>query len=304
VGTIEATARPDWLPHEEYPFESRFVTVDGHRIHYVDEGDGPLLLFVHAGPGWSFVFRGPIVELRDRFRCVALDLPGSGLSPVERGSRVTFASSSRALEGFVRALDLNDVTLVAHDIGGPVSIDAFSRLEDRLRGFVITGSFAWPMREYPAIARMLRLVGSPAIGILDGATNLIARSTARFGLAPLSAAGRRAYRGPYRDRHVRRNARSMLGQAATSDDFLAGVRDRAPETVGGLPALIIWGEKDPTRKHGWPDRWQRVLPRARSHVIRGARHFPQMNAPKEVAGLIESWWREDVAPPLASKADG
>jgi haloalkane dehalogenase len=286
--------RPAWLPHAEYPFESRFITVDGQRIHYVDVGEGPLLLFVHAGPGWSFVFRGLIVELRERFRCVTLDLPGSGLSPVEEGSSVTFASSSHALEGFVRALELHEVTLVAHDIGGPVAIEAFSRLEGRLRGFVVTGSFAWPMREYPSIARMLRLVGGRAMGVLDAGANLIASSTARFGLGSLSAAGRRAYRGPYRDRGVRRNARSMLGQAAASDDFLSRVRDEVPGTVGGLPALIIWGEKDPTRKHGWPDRWQRVLPRARSHVIRAARHFPQMNAPREVARLMERWWYEDV----------
>lgn len=286
--------RPAWLPHEEYPFESRFAAVDGQQLHYVDEGTGPLLLFVHAGPGWSFVFRGLIVELRDRFRCVTLDLPGSGLSPIERGKRVTLASSSHALEGFVRALGLEEATLVAHDIGGPVAIDAFSRLKGRLRGFVVTGSFVWPMREYPSIGRMLRLVGGRTMGVVDGGTNLIARSTARFGLGSLSAAGRRAYRGPYLDRDVRRNARSMLGQAAASDDFLSRVRDEVPGTVGGLPALIIWGEKDPTRKHGWPARWQEVLPRARSHVIRGARHFPQMNAPQEVARLIEEWWDEDV----------
>lgn len=53
----EATGRPSWLPREEFPFESRFLTVDGHRVHYVDEGSGPTLLFVVAGAAWSFVFR-------------------------------------------------------------------------------------------------------------------------------------------------------------------------------------------------------------------------------------------------------
>src|SRR5918995_5246098 len=271
--------RPAWLPHQEYPFESRFLEIGGNRVHYIDEGTGPLLMFVHAGPSWSFVFRGVVAHLRGRFRCVSLDFPGSGLSPAAPGSEVTLASASRVLEQFVKALDLRKVTLVAHDIGGPVAIDAFSRMTERLQGFAVTGSFAWPMREYPSIARMLRLVGGPVVGAVDASTNLIARSTARFGLGDLSRTGRAAYRGPYRDRRVRRNARSMLGQAARSDAFLAGVQARLVQTVGGLPALIVWGEKDPTRKQGWPARWEQVLPRARSHiVIPGARHFPQMNA--------------------------
>jgi pimeloyl-ACP methyl ester carboxylesterase len=65
--------------------------------------------------------------------------------------------------------------------------------------------------------------------------------------------------------------------------------------VADLPALIVWGGKDPTRKQGWPARWEQVLHRSRSHVIRGARHFPQMNAPEEVAALIEEWWKEEIA---------
>jgi haloalkane dehalogenase len=286
--------RPAWLPHQEYPFESRFLELEGNRVHYIDEGSGPLLLFVHAGPSWSFVFRGVIAQLGGRFRCVSLDFPGSGLSTAAEGVEVTLASSSRTLERFVKALDLRDVTLVAHDIGGPVAIDAFSRLPDRLRGFAVTGSFAWPVREYPSIARMLRLVGGPVVGALDASTNLIARSTARFGLGDLSRAGRAAYRGPFRDRRVRRSARSMLSQAGRSDEFLAGVQARLGETVANLPALIVWGEKDPTRKQGWPARWEQVLHRSRSRVVRGARHFPQMNAPEEVAALIEGWWKEEI----------
>jgi haloalkane dehalogenase len=287
--------RPAWLPHREYPFESRFLELEGERVHYIDEGSGPLLLFVHAGPSWSFVFRGVVAELRGRFRCVSLDFPGSGLSSAAAGLEVTLASSSGVLQRFVKALDLRKVTLVAHDLGGPVAIDTFSRMAERLQAFAVTGSFAWPLRDYPSTARMLRLVGGPVVGAVDASTNLIARSTARFGLGDLSRAGRAAYRGPFRDRRVRRNARSMLGQAARSDAFLAGVQARLVQTVGGLPALIVWGERDPTRKQGWPARWEQVLPRARSQVIRGARHFPQMNAPEEVAALIEQWWNKEVA---------
>src|SRR5258708_15475851 len=77
-GTI---ACPQWLDEQLYPFQSRFVEVKGNRIHYIDEGSGPTLFFVHPGVGWSFMYSDIIKDLRSRFRCVALHLPGFGLSP-------------------------------------------------------------------------------------------------------------------------------------------------------------------------------------------------------------------------------
>ncbi len=72
--------RPGWLPWSAFPFQSRFAEFAGKRVHYIDEGSGPALLFVSAGQ-WSFMFRDVIVRLRGQFRCLALDFPGCGLSP-------------------------------------------------------------------------------------------------------------------------------------------------------------------------------------------------------------------------------
>jgi haloalkane dehalogenase len=72
--------RPPWVDHELFPFTSRFIDVGGHTVHYIDEGSGPTLLFLHGNPTWSFVYRDVIRQLRDQFRCVALDYPGFGLS--------------------------------------------------------------------------------------------------------------------------------------------------------------------------------------------------------------------------------
>ncbi len=51
----EVTQRPQWLDEQLYPFQSRFVEIDGNRIHYIDEGSGPILFFLHPGIGWSFI---------------------------------------------------------------------------------------------------------------------------------------------------------------------------------------------------------------------------------------------------------
>jgi haloalkane dehalogenase len=70
------TERPAWVDDKLFPFESRFVDIDGHTVHYVDEGSGPTLLFLHGNPTWSFDYRDAIVALRDEFRCVALSPSG------------------------------------------------------------------------------------------------------------------------------------------------------------------------------------------------------------------------------------
>ena len=67
--------RPTWVDDELFPFESRFIDIDGHRIHYVDEGAGPVLLFLHGNPTWSFDYRKVIDALRTEFRCIAVDYP-------------------------------------------------------------------------------------------------------------------------------------------------------------------------------------------------------------------------------------
>ena len=68
---IESNVRPDWLSDDMYPFESRFfATPSGHRMHFVDEGEGESIVFVHGNPAWSFEFRHLIKGLRSKFRCV------------------------------------------------------------------------------------------------------------------------------------------------------------------------------------------------------------------------------------------
>uniref|UniRef100_UPI0019168E81 alpha/beta fold hydrolase n=1 Tax=Mycobacterium paraintracellulare TaxID=1138383 RepID=UPI0019168E81 len=63
-----------------YPFASRWFGGSRGRMHYVDAGEGPPILLCHGNPTWSFLYRDIIVALRDRFRCIAPDYLGFGLS--------------------------------------------------------------------------------------------------------------------------------------------------------------------------------------------------------------------------------
>src|SRR2546427_10249756 len=98
--------RSEWVDSDLFPFESKWIDVDGHLIHYVDEGQqsAPVLLFLHPGAGWSFTYRYHIQRLRDRFRWVAPDLPGYRLSIAFNVYGLTLLEQGHVLGSFVKAL--------------------------------------------------------------------------------------------------------------------------------------------------------------------------------------------------------
>ena len=167
-----SSSAPSRGEFEVVPREGRRIEIEGRPIHYVDEGEGPPLLFVHAGTG-SIPWRDVIVRLRERFRCVGLDVLGAGQPLVTESEPLELGALSRILGSFVRALDLSDITLVMHDLGGPVALGIAPSLHDRIRALIVTESFGWPLAQgAPGLARMPglargRLRGLRAAGSSD-----------------------------------------------------------------------------------------------------------------------------------------
>src|SRR5712691_10281626 len=171
--TVKRLDRPAWLPFEEWPFGPRTIAIEGWRVHYLDVGEGPTLLLVHAGM-WSFVWRDVITELQDGFRCVTLDFPGSGLSQPADGPSIS--GHSRVLERFVDELALSEITFVLHDLGALIGLAVAARRPELVRALVVTQAFGW-RPEQRALRRMLALMGSRPIEALNVATNLVPRLT-------------------------------------------------------------------------------------------------------------------------------
>ncbi len=95
-------------------------------MHYLDEGEGQPILMVHGQPTWSFMYRHLIRGLSPKARCIAVDHIGFGLSDKPRHWSYTPAEHAANLTALVEHLDLEPLTLVVHDWGGP-----FERREDR-----------------------------------------------------------------------------------------------------------------------------------------------------------------------------
>ena len=291
AGISGAMQRPQWLDEQLYPFQSRFVEVEGNRIHYIDEGSGPTLFFVHPGVGWSFMYSDIIQDLRSRFRCVALDLPGFGLSPAAPGYQHTLTGDSRLLERFMQALGLTDVTLFSHDVTGSIALGVVARRPEWFCAVVVLPSFAWPLERYRKVYPMIQLIGSPLFRFLSTHFNFFLEYTLKTitkkPKQPFSDREKQAYRGPNLDRAVRRYPHDLFKSVTKSHDYLVDLEQRLSE-ISEMPALLIFAE-DGTIEMGWLSRFEQLFPRHRSVVIQGSHHFPQVYDAAAVAAAIRSW---------------
>jgi pimeloyl-ACP methyl ester carboxylesterase len=289
-----AQGRPEWLPWTAFPFQSRFRDIDGGRIHYLDEGSGPALLFVSAGQ-WSFIFRDVIVRLRGRFRCLTLDFPASGLSPDAPGHDQSVEANARILDGFIDALDLQDITVVLHDVGGPIGLLIATRRPERFRGLVLSNTFGWPLAGYPAVRRMVKAVTGPLFGAINSRTNILALLTATsYGVGrKMSRADRRVFLGPWRSRRSRQATVQVLAGVLRIDPMMAAIERSLPATLGGLPVLTVFGRKND--RYGWQSRFQQIFAGATAVGVAGGHHFPFNDDPDGYSAAISTWWAGQVA---------
>jgi haloalkane dehalogenase len=136
----------DFRPSRDlFPFRSRWLNSSAGRVHYIDEGQGPAMLFLHGNPTWSFLYRHIVSSLRDRFRCIALDYPGFGLSARPPGYGYTAAEHARIVGELVDHLGLEDFLLMGQDWGGPIALAVALDAPGRVTGFVLGNTWFWPL---------------------------------------------------------------------------------------------------------------------------------------------------------------
>jgi haloalkane dehalogenase len=282
-------SRPSWIPEQLYPFESHYVELGGARIHYVDEGSGPPLLLLHGNPTWSFLYREIISGLRDRFRCIAPDHPGFGLSRAPAGYGFTPAEHSGMLEMLVQHLDLGGITMMVQDWGGPIGFGVAIRQPARFSAFVIANTWAWPKSD-PGTQAFSRLLGGPI-----GRHLILQRNFFVERAIPGSMRLRRlpqevmdAYRGPFPTPESRIPVHVFPREILRSRPWLAEI-DRGLPALRDRPALLVWPTKDVAFREPERRRWESNFPDHRSVLLEGAGHYVQEEAPEEIVAAIRDW---------------
>jgi pimeloyl-ACP methyl ester carboxylesterase len=281
-----------------FPFEARYLSAGDATLHYIDEGpaDARPLLFVHGNPTWSYMWRQPIARLHaEGHRCVAFDHMGFGRS--DKPPRLSAYSLQRHVDNalaLIDALDLGDVTLVAHDWGGPIGLGALLERADRLRAVVLMNTWAWELPSFlPPFLREFRTEGLGEILALAG--NLFVESIpgamARRDPDPVMM---EAYRAPFPDYWSRAGTLAFqreipLTERDRSAPLMASIHEGLPDV--SVPVKLVWGMRDPVFQPVFLEQWCELFPNAETVELADASHYLVEDSPDEVTGAIEDFLR-------------
>lgn len=286
---------PAWLDRSEYPFTSKWLTLPSGRLHYIDEGQGRPVVMVHGTPDWSFLWRHLVKALSPRYRCVALDNLGFGLSDRPPGSWYLPENQAANLKTLIERLGLRDITLVLHDFGGPFGVSYALEKPENVRSVVLMNTWMWSLADDSHFTLFGRLAASRLGRYLYLERNISARVIMRYAFgnrARLTPRIHDHYLKPFPDAASRAAtwayARALLGGSAWYERLWQR-RERLRE----MPALIIWGMKDRAFREKELTRLASVF--ADPEVLRlpDVGHFPPEEAPDRLAMLVGGFLDRD-----------
>ncbi|HEX9891366.1 MAG TPA: alpha/beta fold hydrolase [Actinomycetota bacterium] len=276
-----------------FPFQARYQEVRPDvRLHFVEEGQGRPVLFLHGNPTWSYLYRNILPPVaRAGHRAIAVDHMGFGRSDRPAGHRrYTLRGHVDNLQAFIRAQDLRDLTLVVQDWGGPIGFGAAVEEPERIAGLVIMNTWVGVLPEGTPMPfhqpfRQKGLGEMLALG-----ANLFVEAMFA-GMRPASATPvvAEAYRAPFPDYYSRVPILAFARDVPIGEDHPTAPYMR--EVATGIsemevPTLLIWGMRDPVLPSVLLEGWRGIFPHAEVLELPEARHYLQEDEPKAIAERI------------------
>ena len=261
---------------------SRFVEVDGVRLHHRDEGAGAPLLLLHGLTASLSSWERCAELLAGKRRVVRLDLPGHGLTGPHPAARYGWADMASLAARFLDELGIERASVAGSSLGGAVAWQLAARFPERVDRLVLLAPIGYPMPG--RLPWPLRLLAHPVLG------PALSRFTPRREFMKRLAA---TYGDPARidpddaDRQFRLFRRA--GNRAALGAFLRGgpIPDPRPLLAGiRAPTLLLWGSRDRVAPPAAAERFARDIPGAVVQVIEGAGHAPMTELPEETAAAI------------------
>lgn len=273
------------------PPRGKFIEIDGARLHYIDQGKGPVIVMVHGLGGQTGHFSYALVErLMPNHRVILVDRPGSGHSTRPPSMSARLRTQSEVIAKFMRALQLEDVLLVGHSLGGAVALGVALDHPPAVAGLALIAPLTHPVQGEPAAFRALA-VSPPALRRLVAWTLAIplsilrGRETLEFMFSP---------ERPPEDFGTAAGGLLSLRPGAfyaTSTD-MNSVHDDLPSMAQRyaaltLPVSILFGTSDAIldwRLHG--QGMKDKLPAVQLELVQGAGHMLPVTMPDQVAAWL------------------
>lgn len=292
--TANGQANPRTGFADEYPFESHFLDVEGFRCHYLDEGQGEVLLFIHGNPTWSFAWRHLVRDLSQNYRVLAVDHMGCGFSDKPQDYNYTLARHIQNLQQLIDRLNLMRITLLAHDWGGAIGMGAAAGMPERFSRFVLMNTAAFRSTRIPFRIAICRwpVLGPVAIRGL----NLFAKAALWMAISKrdrMTAAVREGYLAPYdswsnRVAVLRFVQDIPLGPSHPSYQTLLEV-EQGLHQFRDLPMQFVWGMKDWCFTPAFLREFQQRFPNAETATFEDAGHYIFEDAREHLPAIIRGF---------------
>jgi pimeloyl-ACP methyl ester carboxylesterase len=284
------TQRPTWVDENLFPFESKWITIGEHQVHYVDEGQGEVILFAHGTPEWSFGYRELIKELRKHFRCIAMDMVGFGLSEKPVDGNYTCEAHASRLEKFIDVLNLKNITIVANDFGGGIAMSYVLSHPENIRKVFLFNTWMWSLnndKHFSAPAKIMNSwIGKMLYLKFNFPVNVI---------MPSAFGNKKLLNKPVHEHY--KNA-LPLGQRLAPYAFAKEILAASAwwenlwqqlDKVDPKRFLIFWGLRDKFIPSSNLEKWKSKLPEAKFMTFETAGHFVQEENAQEMITEIRNF---------------
>lgn len=286
-----------------FPFKPHFSKSAGYRLHYVDEGEGPIILCLHGEPTWGYLYREVVPILSKHHRVIVPDYMGFGKSDTPQNVEYTARRHTDNLELLVKELDLHDITLAVHDWGGQIGGAFALRQHQRIKRIVVMNtllSLGMPVEEecWEKNGRESAWFGWANRAVADGTFEPALRNAGvgivgfmkllqGFERSNIDEAFFRAYSEQFAEPSECHGVIAFPKSIVTGTFRAEQGSNEAVEAVRAKPAIMIEGVKDKVllAKFFVPV-FQAAFPSSPVHYLENASHFCLEDEPEEISRLI------------------
>ena len=269
-----------WLDTVEYPFQQNYFQLPMGRMHYVDEGQGKPIIFVHGNPGWSFEYRNAVKELSKTHRCIAPDHIGFGLSDKPYGWEYLPKLHADNFKSFVDHLHLKNMTLVVNDWGGPIGLSYAIAHPENIQRLIILNTWMWSVKDDPYYRRFSGFMGGPIGRFLIRRFNFFGKVVIKqvFGNPKnLSPHIHQQLYKPLETQKDRKGSWTFPKHIVASSEWLDSLWQQR-EKIQNIPTTILWGMKDIAFREQELNVWAEFLTNKRVVRLEEVGHYPQEEA--------------------------
>lgn len=283
----------------EFPFTSKFIEINGSNIHYIEEGAGDPIVFIHGNPTSSYLWRNIIPSLTPHGRCIALDLIGMGKSDKPEID-YRLVDHINYVEGFIEKMELTNITFVIHDWGSALGFHYAMHHESNIKGLAfmeaILQSLSWD--NFPKDFKMgFKLFRTPLVGwlMIVGMNIFVEQILPKAIVRKLTEAEKNHYRAPYKSLKDRKplwrwpNEVPIEGQPSDVTKIVEDYNRKLQESE--LPKLLFFAHPGGILRPTMVEWCKQNLKNLKTVDIGPGIHYLQEDNPQLIGSELAQWYK-------------